>query len=1013
MDKIEKINNENLTKNTIPSHSLKESKERIIDELADLQQQLIASERRALGLFELTNDAIFLIDLDGNYIDVNQRAAEMLGYNRHDIIGRPMIDFIAEEEKQNSKQKLIDLKTGRILPIYIRRFKRRDNTIFPAEINAAVVQDENGNPKYIQSAVRDISERAEAEDRLDRERKAFHLIAEASIYANNIKDLCQRIAEGITSLLDFDASSIRLYDPQTRLLIPYAHVDNIKGEDIQALFPQSIDDPKYVFALAAQKKRALIAPKFEDRSLLAPYQEHMNKMGILGLITWPILNADNDLLGVLQLISYRSKEIPDEYMIFFETIARLLTVAIERKRADDALKESEEKYRSFAQNFQGIAYRLKAEDNTPIFYNGAVKEITGYTEEAFILWNPQWKNIIHPDDKKRVNDLKKHLHTIPGFIFESEYRIIRKDKQVLWVYDISQSICNENNEPIFIQGAIYDISERKRNEAMHELHLNLGVSLSSISDLKQAFTIVLESITSIEAIELGCIHLVNNETGFLDIVANHGLEHDFIEKIAYYASNSPFTRSIMTGKPVYSDYNDIVDIEGNEFIINNGLHSLAHLPLFSDKRIIAILTLASKSSDTIPISTRNNLEIIISQIEGAIARIGAEEALRENEEKYRTFVQNFLGIAYRIDVNFKPMFLDGAIKEITGFNPQELMLQKYGRYDIIHPYDLVELEKKFVFSSKNPSLRGKHEYRIIAKDSEVKWVQDIWQVLINDQGEILGYQGSIYNITDRKLAQNELQKLYLDLEQRVEERTEQLTATNKELTAFSYSVSHDLRTPLRHIGGFAELLQKKVSTQEQIDEKILSYTHKIIESVEEMNKLIDGLLTFSRMSRVEMVNIKINLTELVQDVFNDFQVEIGNREIDLKLSILPEIIGDPSLLRLVLVNLIANAFKFTKKNPLTVIEIGVMPSKESDKATIFIRDNGVGFDMKYYDRLFGVFQRLHKNEEFEGSGIGLATVQRIIRRMGGSIWAESAVNQGATFYFSIPKAIENGDEINE
>ncbi|MHA1364929.1 MAG: sensor histidine kinase, partial [Candidatus Heimdallarchaeota archaeon] len=167
---------------------------------------------------------------------------------------------------------------------------------------------------------------------------------------------------------------------------------------------------------------------------------------------------------------------------------------------------------------------------------------------------------------------------------------------------------------------------------------------------------------------------------------------------------------------------------------------------------------------------------------------------------------------------------------------------------------------------------------------------------------------------------------------------------------FSYSVSHDLRTPLRHIGGFANLLEKRMSTLTDADERILSYTQKIIDSVEEMNKLIDGLITFSRMSRVDMVKIQINFNELVHDVLNDFQVELGNRKVDVAIHSLPDVIGDPSLLRLVLVNLITNALKFTKNRDIAEISIGTMPSKEEGKSTIYIRDNGVGFDMKYYDR---------------------------------------------------------------
>ena len=176
--------------------------------IAELENSLIKSERQSLGLFELTNDAIFLISIDGYYLEVNQKAAEMLGYNRHDIIGRHMLDFIADNEKDDSKRIFSDLKTGRILPIYTRYFKRRDGSIFPAEINAAVVQDDEGNPAYVQSAVRDISERIDAERALERERKAYNHITEALIFTEGLKDFCERCLPGLTDTLGFDAISI-------------------------------------------------------------------------------------------------------------------------------------------------------------------------------------------------------------------------------------------------------------------------------------------------------------------------------------------------------------------------------------------------------------------------------------------------------------------------------------------------------------------------------------------------------------------------------------------------------------------------------------------------------------------------------------------------------------------------------------------------------------------------------------------------------------------------------------
>ncbi len=1012
MTNIEKKKELNQEAKTKDSHIIVDGK--INSDLTDieaLRQELIISERKSLGLFELTNDAIFLIGLDGKYIDVNQRAAEMLGYNRHDMIGSSLLNFIVEDEQENTMEKLNELLSGRILPIYIRRFKRSNGSIFPAEINAAVVQDEDGNPAYIQSAVRDISERVEAEEALVKERKAFHFIAEATIFADDIADLCQRILSGITQILGFDASTVRLYDTETRMLIPVA-VTNLEKKALNPdVKPQSIDDPNCVFALTARKKRAIVSPKYEDRSLMAPFVDKMIKLGIYAIISWPILDANNNLLGVLQLVSHKPKEIPEEDMLFFETIARIFTVALERKRAEEALKESEEKYRSFAQNFQGIAYRTKI-DWTPIFFNGAVEAITGYTEEELKTWNPRWEDIIHPDDKAFVIGLEQRLQTLPNHVIELEYRIIRKDGQIRWIHEISQNICDEKGKLIFVQGAIYDVSERMRTDSMQKIKQNLGISLSSISNIKVGLDVVLEATCTIDVIECGVIYLVDKDTGFLNPVSSEKLSGEFIDQISYFSTESPFTKAILTGSSVYSDYNDLTKDANFKMIKEEGIHALANIPIYSEDKIVAIMMLGSLSSDTIPINTRNTLEIISSQISGAIARIRAEQALRESDEKYRTFVMNFQGIAYRCDLNSNYLFLDGAVEKITSYSSDELILKKNTRKELIHPYDLEEVDKKFKESITSPDEIGKHEYRIITKDGRINWVQDIWRVLKDENNKPIGFQGSVHDVSERKSAQDEIQKLYADLERRVEERTEQLTATNKELTAFSYSVSHDLRTPLRHIGGFAQLLQKRVTTASEHDERILSYTQKIIDSVEEMNKLIDGLLTFSRMSRVEMVKIRINLTELIQDVLNDFQVELGNRQIDVSVNFLPDVIGDPSLLRLVLVNLIANALKFTKKKDIAKIEIGTMAAKDSEKATTYIRDNGIGFDMKYYDRLFGVFQRLHKNEEFEGTGIGLATVQRVIRRMNGSIWAEGEVEKGATFYFSIPKA-EMSEESEE
>jgi PAS domain S-box-containing protein len=246
----------------------------------------------------------------------------------------------------------------------------------------------------------------------------------------------------------------------------------------------------------------------------------------------------------------------------------------------------------------------------------------------------------------------------------------------------------------------------------------------------------------------------------------------------------------------------------------------------------------------------------------------------------------------------------------------------------------------------------------------------------------------IRDITDRKLAEEEIKR-----------SSEQLEATNKELEAFSYSVSHDLRAPLRHIDGFADLLGKRASST--LDEQGRRHLKMISESAKQMGALVDDLLTFSRMGRAELHFTSVNLDELVKDVLLDLQRDTEGRIITWSIGPLPSVNGDPSMLRQVLVNLIGNAVKYSRLRERACVEIGCDGAAQ-DETVIFVRDNGAGFDMQYAHKLFGVFQRLHSESEFEGTGIGLANVRRIIARHGGRTWAEGKVDEGATFYFSLP-----------
>jgi PAS domain S-box-containing protein len=267
--------------------------------------------------------------------------------------------------------------------------------------------------------------------------------------------------------------------------------------------------------------------------------------------------------------------------------------------------------------------------------------------------------------------------------------------------------------------------------------------------------------------------------------------------------------------------------------------------------------------------------------------------------------------------------------------------------------------------------------------------------------EVIERLANLYAIAiQRWQAEEEIKKYRNQLEGLVKERTVELEATNKELEAFAYSVSHDLRAPLRHIDGFLELLQKKA--ENALDEQARHYMNTISDAANKMGRLVDDLLSFSRMGRHAMSARPVDLGSLVREVIGELETDAAARSIDWRIGGLPAVSGDAAMLRIALVNLISNALKFTRSRQEARIEIGSIAGQTSE-TVIFVRDNGVGFDMAYADKLFGVFQRLHRAEEFEGTGIGLANVGRIIARHGGRTWAEGEPDQGAAFYFALPR----------
>ena len=266
-----------------------------------------------------------------------------------------------------------------------------------------------------------------------------------------------------------------------------------------------------------------------------------------------------------------------------------------------------------------------------------------------------------------------------------------------------------------------------------------------------------------------------------------------------------------------------------------------------------------------------------------------------------------------------------------------------------------------------------------------------------DLGEILI---RVYNMLEVRLLHLEIKRLYNQVEERVEQRTAELEESNKELEAFSYSVSHDLRAPLRALDGFSQAMLDDFGPQ--LPEEGQRYLKTIRYSAQQMSTLIDALLEFSRFNRQELDKQAVDTSKLVHSALDELGFPWQGRQVEIRIGDLPVSSGDPVLLKQVWINLLSNALKYTNKREKAEIEIG--STKVNGAEAFFVRDNGTGFDMRYADKLFGVFERLHRMEDYEGTGIGLAMVQRIVKRHGGRVWADAALDRGATFHFTLTKA---------
>ncbi len=911
------------------------------------QELMSVSETRYRRLFESAQDGILILDSDtGKIVDVNPFLVEILGYSREEFLDKAIWEIGFFKDKVANRDKFVELQQKKYVRYEDLPLETANGQMMNVEFVSNVYLVDN--KKVVQCNIRDITERKRALEALKESEEKYRILFDGA-------------GEGIL-VADVEEKIFKYANPAICQMLGYTEAEIIKLGVMDIHPKESLQMVLDEFLATSQRKKMTATN--------IPCQRKDGSVFYADISAQPVV-INGKLMN-----------------------AGLFTDITERRLGEDKIKEKDIQFRKLSANLPDLIFQFtRKPDGTycvPIASAG-IKNIFGCSPEDVVDDFTPIGKVIYPEDVERViNDIEYSAMHLT--YFTCEFRVHIPGKEVQWIFSRSTPEKLPDGS-ITWYGFNADITERKQaEEKLRILSLRQTAILDSVPD------IIME---------------VDNNKKYT-WANGSGIEffgEDVIGKDAsFYFEGEQYTYEMV--QPIFKGESDnIIYVESWQRRFDG------------EKRLLAWWCRVLRDIN-------GNVTGALSSAQDITERKQAEEKITKLNELLYHLINSIKELSSAHDLNTVQQIVASSARKLTGADGATIVYKEgdfcyYADEDAIEPlwkgkrFPLTSCISGWVMLNRTYAVIKDvfADDRIPVEAYVPTFVKSLAMVPIIVNGP-LGAIGNYWatNYTPTEIEIQLLQtladaagraienvKLYEELEKRVKDRTAQLEASVSELEAFSYTVSHDLRAPLRAMDGFAKILIEDYSAT--LDTEALRLLNIITNNSKKMGNLVDDLLAFSRLGRQEMKYSEIDMRALAISVYQELVTETEKNRIQFQIENMPTAYGDYNMIHQVWMNLISNAIKYTRLSENPTIEVG---STQDDKRTsYFIKDNGVGFDMAYYNKLFGVFQRLHSSKEFEGTGVGLAIIQRIIQRQKGSVWAEGKVNEGATFYFTLPNSSES------